>query len=79
MCSARTADAPRRILAIGGGGFLILLSGMSAGALDDGAAVMFSGTVIHEVICWRSEATAYRIECQAGPIVEIPYVARPLP
>ena len=44
----------------------------SALAIDDGAAVLFSGSKISRVVAWRSNATAYRVTASAGKLQELP-------
>ena len=39
-------------------------------AIDDGAAVLYAGMSIHEVLNWREGATAYHVSCRAGAVVE---------
>jgi peptidase E len=42
-------------------------------AIDDGAAVLFAGTEVQRVVCWRPDATAYRVTRGTdGGVVESP-------
>jgi len=45
-------------------------------AIDDGAAVLYLHTKVHEVVSWRPGATAYRVIAENGRVVEHPYAAR---
>lgn len=49
----------------------LVAEGMAPGyAADDGAALHFVGTELHEVVTSRPEAAAYRVERRAGVVVE---------
>jgi dipeptidase E len=48
-------------------------------AIDDDAAISFSGTTVAEVVSAREGATAYRVERRDGVVVESPLAARLLP
>ena len=45
-------------------------------AADDGAALVFAGTELHEVVASRAHAAAYRVGCRQGQVVEERLVAR---
>jgi peptidase E len=52
-------------------------AGFPAGyAIDDDAAIHFTGTAIAEVVSSRAGATAYRVERTNGAVVETPLTAR---
>jgi dipeptidase E len=38
-------------------------------AADDGAALVFDGTELHEVVASRAHAAAYRVGCRQGQVV----------
>jgi peptidase E len=44
--------------------------------VDDGAALVYHGTELHEVVASSTEAGAYRVESVNGSIVETPLAAR---
>lgn len=48
-------------------------------AVDDGAAIVFDGPTLVEVVTERDEARAYRVERRDGVVVETPLPARRLP
>jgi len=57
----------------------LVTDGFPAGyAVDDDAAAHFVGTDLTEVVSARPGATAYRVERQAGAVVETALAARPL-
>ena len=45
-------------------------------AADDGAALVFAGAELHEVVASRVHAAAYRVHCRQGQVVEERLVAR---
>jgi dipeptidase E len=48
-------------------------------AADDGAALVFDGPDLREVVCWRPGATAYRVErTSSGAVIEEALPARPI-
>ncbi|MBS0326970.1 MAG: peptidase E [Proteobacteria bacterium] len=47
-------------------------------AIDDGAAVLYSGTDIADVVHWKPGATAYRVRNEDGAVVEHALPARSL-
>lgn len=44
----------------------------SALAIDDGAAVLFSGSEISHAVTWQPNAAAYRVTASAGEVREVP-------
>jgi dipeptidase E len=56
---------------------LIAEGALPAGvAADDGAALVFDGTELHEVVASRAHAAAYRVGCRQGQVVEERMAAR---
>ena len=47
-------------------------------AIDDDAAIHFTGTEVSEVVSGRAGATAYRVELMEGKVVETSLYARPI-
>lgn len=45
-------------------------------AADDGAAIVFDGTMVREVVSSRPDAQAYRVECSSEGLSESPLGAR---
>ena len=45
-------------------------------AADDGAALVFAGTELHEVVASRADAAAYRVGRRGGEVIEERLVAR---
>ncbi len=73
-CPHYDGEAQRRPLYHG-----LISAGFPAGyAIDDDAAIHFTGTELSEVVSARAGATAYRVELSGGLVVETPLDARPL-
>jgi len=45
-------------------------------AIDDGAAILYSGAEVQEVVSWRPGANAYQVIAEHGEVVERPHAAR---
>ena len=57
-----------------------IADGLPAGyGVDDGCALLFKGTRLHEVVAARAMAGAWRLELRDGEVVEEPLAPRVLP